>query len=205
MSWASFIGVLKDIVVVVAPATGAIVAVKGLGTWKRQLKGQSDYNLAKEVLINLFKYRDALYFVRNPLMTEQELKLPEGKDPAEMNFSESRYLRTLTAYQNRWDNVLDNRAKLQTNIIEMEVLWGEEFTSQLMSLFRKEQDLLFQVEYYLRLVNPAIHGDDKKFERDNLDRKMLYDTMKDDTDKFRISFKETLDPLQNSLRDKLKK
>lgn len=205
MAWAEIISFLKDVVVVAAPATGAIVAVKGLSTWRRQLKGQSDYNLAKDVLINLYKYRDALFFVRHPLITGAELKLPEGIDEKELKYAEVNYLRTETAYQNRWDKVVEVRSKLLTNLVEVEALWEADLALQLKNMFEHEKELMFNISCYLRVINPSIDAEDKKFDREHVDRRMLYDTLKDESDTFRMAFKKTLTPLEDALRDKLKK
>lgn len=205
MAWAEFIGFLKDIVVVGAPATGAIVAVKGLTTWRRQLRGQSDYNLAKDVLINLYKYRDALFFVRHPLLTGSELKLPEGIDEKELKYAEANYLRTETAYENRWNKVVEVRSGVLTNIVEIEALWGPELAQKLKNIFVHEKDLMFNISCYLRVLNPSIDADDKKFDREHVDREMLYDRLNDETDEFRMAFKKTLTPLEEALREKLRK
>lgn len=205
MAWAEFISVVKDVVLVAAPATGAVVAVKGLNTWRRQLKGQSDYNLSKDVLINLYKYRDALFFVRHPLMTGAELKLPEGVDEKELKYAEVNYLRTVTAYQNRWGKVVEVRSKLQTNIVEIEALWGAGLAQKLKNIFVHEQNLMFNISSYLRVLNPSIYEDEKKFDREQVDRKMLYDNLNDESDTFRGEFKKTLTPLEDELREKLKK
>ncbi len=60
MSCTEVISVVKDIVLSGAAITGAVVAVKGLGTWQRQLKGQSEYELSRRILVTVFKYRDAI-------------------------------------------------------------------------------------------------------------------------------------------------
>lgn len=204
MAWAEFISVVKDLVIVAAPATGAVVAIKGLTTWRRQLKGQSDYNLAKDVLINLYKYRDALFFVRHPLMTGAELRLPEGIDEKELKYAEVNFLRTETAYQNRWDKVVEVRSKLLTNIVEIEALWGAILAQELKNIFEHERDLMLNISCYLRVINPSIPADDKKFDTEHVDRKMLYDTLKDESDTFRLALKKTLTPIEDGLREKLR-
>lgn len=205
MAWAELISFLKDVVVVAAPATGAWVAVKGLSTWRRQLKGQSDYNLAKDVLINIYKYRDALFFVRHPLITGAELKLPEGVDEKQLKYAEVNYLQTAAAYENRWNKVVEVRSKLLTNIVEIEALWGADLAQQLKNIFAHEKDLMFNISCYLRLINPSVDAEDKKFDKEHVDRKMLYDTLKDESDTFRGEFKKTLAPFENEMREKLKK
>jgi len=48
--WGDFMSVLKDIVIIFAAISGAVVAILGLSTWKRQLKGKVEYDLAKKIL-----------------------------------------------------------------------------------------------------------------------------------------------------------
>ena len=60
--------IIKDAAVTGAAITGAFVAFKGLGTWRRQLKGLSEYELSRRILVTLFKYRDAINGVRHPAM-----------------------------------------------------------------------------------------------------------------------------------------
>lgn len=55
MTCAEIVTSLKDLVFTGAAITGAVVAVKGLGTWQRQLKGQSEYELSRRILVTLFK------------------------------------------------------------------------------------------------------------------------------------------------------
>lgn len=44
------LSIIKEIVITGAAITGSIVAVKGLSTWQRQLKGQSEYDLSRKIL-----------------------------------------------------------------------------------------------------------------------------------------------------------
>lgn len=203
MTWTECINNLKDIIVIAASSTGAIVAWRGLNTWKRQLNGQSDYTLAKDLLINIYRYRDALFFVRNPLMTNSELKLPEDKEGKNIMYNEQRYLSILHAYEKRWNSMLEHRAKLQVSIAETEALWESEISIKLNELFHLESDILTHVNYYLESINPSI--DDKEFSRNECDMGVLYDSMNNDTDQFRLKFKTALAPIEDNLRKKMQR
>ncbi len=53
MNCVEIISVLKDILLSACAVTGAFVAVKGLNTWRRQLRGQSEYDLSRRILVSL--------------------------------------------------------------------------------------------------------------------------------------------------------
>jgi hypothetical protein len=67
---------IKDLILCGAAIAGAVIAIKGLNTWKRQLKGQSEYELSRRLLVTLFKYRDAINGVRHPAMFGYEMPNP---------------------------------------------------------------------------------------------------------------------------------
>ena len=62
----------KDLILSGAAIVGIYVAIKGLGTWQRQLKGQSEYELSRRM------YRDAISGLRRPAMGTPELPTPPG-------------------------------------------------------------------------------------------------------------------------------
>ncbi len=75
-----------------AAITGAVVAVKGLGTWQRQLKGQSEYELSRRILVALFKYRDAITGVRHPAMWAYEMSSPPEEEATKMSREQLRFM-----------------------------------------------------------------------------------------------------------------
>jgi len=49
-TFAAILAIVKDLVVTLAAAGGLIVALLGLRTWKRQLKGKTEWDLARRYL-----------------------------------------------------------------------------------------------------------------------------------------------------------
>jgi len=47
---------VKNLILSGAAITGAVVAIKGLSTWQRQLEGQSEYDLSRRILVSLCKF-----------------------------------------------------------------------------------------------------------------------------------------------------
>jgi hypothetical protein len=48
-SWQIYASIAKDVITAGAAITAAVVAVKGLRAWKKQLRGKTDYELAPQV------------------------------------------------------------------------------------------------------------------------------------------------------------
>ena len=74
--------IITDVVTAGAVLTAAIVAVRGLSSWQHQLRGKSEYELSRRILVSVFKYRDALKGVRHPAMWPNEMPYPP-KDKAD--------------------------------------------------------------------------------------------------------------------------
>lgn len=115
-----------------AAVLGVVVAYLGLVTWKRQLKGTAEYELARRMLSNTYRLRDAMRGVRQPWILPDEVVTAltdQGvKDTAE------EALRNRAVYAERWNRVSAAWRELAVEVTEAEVLWSlpeEELTSGL--------------------------------------------------------------------------
>lgn len=100
--------------IALATLIGVIIAAFGLSTWRKQLKGTYDYELAKKTLFSVYKLRDALKYVRQPFLSVGEASEDDGNIPWEQS-----------AYINRWKEVREALVMLETNSLECEVVWGK--------------------------------------------------------------------------------
>lgn len=117
---------ITDVITSGAALTAAVVAVRGLSTWQHQLKGQSEYDLARRILVSVFKYRDALIGVRHPAMWANEMPYPSKEKADTMTQDQIRFYGIAEAYQARWDKVQEQRTSLYTDLLESEAIWGNE-------------------------------------------------------------------------------
>ena len=90
MAITEIVTLLKDILLGGAAITGAFIANKGLTTWKRQHKGNSEYELSRRILVTLYKYRDAIDGVRHPAIWENEMPSPPEEKIKSMTGDEIR-------------------------------------------------------------------------------------------------------------------
>ena len=56
----------RDALTALAAVGAVVIGGLGLSTWRRQLKGHAEYELARRVLRALYTARDNLFHVRSP-------------------------------------------------------------------------------------------------------------------------------------------
>ena len=109
-----------------AAATGAIVAILGLRTWKAQLRGHTEYDLARRLLRSVFKVRDEIAGVRNPFMSAGEIQAAFDaagvKPQPELGFDKRS---NQLVYEKRWSDLADALSTMQVELLEAQVIWGD--------------------------------------------------------------------------------
>ncbi len=205
LTWAEIITVIKDFILAGAAITGSIVAVKGLGTWRRQLKGQSEYELSRRILVGLFKYRDAINSVRNPAMFSYEIPVPSEDEAKGMKQDDIEYYGVSKAYQNRWEKVQEQRTSLYADQLEAEAIWGCELNELFKTLFALERELFILVRNYLILMDPKANKARKEaiIKRDQKRRDIMYDESADEPDEFKQELLDAIGHIENYLKPKL--
>lgn len=133
--------IVRDIVAAIAATTGAVVAIVGLQTWRRQLRGSAELETARSVLRASYKMRDAIQTV---LLASH---LSEFFGPVKEEEVRQALLRRHTE---NWVAVQDARSELQIAELEGEVLWGKSFKTALQQLKECMWDLSAAHDEYLR-------------------------------------------------------
>lgn len=197
--------VVKDLVILGAAITGAVVAVKGLSTWQQQLKGQSEYDLSRRILVTLFKYRDAINGVRHPAMWGHEMPSPPEEEAKTMSYEKVRHYGTSKGYQARWDKVQEQRTALYADLLEAEAIWGSELQTLFKVVFDLEHELFTRIRHYLELINPDTHQGTKDAitKIDAEARDIMYDISGDEPDEYKQDMLNAIEPIEAYLKPKL--
>ena len=199
------LSIIKEIVIIGAAITASIVAVKGLSTWQRQLKGQSEYDLSRRILVSLFKYRDAINGVRNPAMWADEMPSPPEEKSKTMHPDQISFYGTSNAYQARWDKVQEERTSLYADLLEAEAIWGTELNDFFKVVFDLQHELFTQVRHYLISINPDQPETRKnaieKIDKDNRD--IIYDDLDEKPDEYKSDLIDAIKVIESYLKPKL--
>jgi len=112
----SILPIIRDILVSIAAVLTPLVAWRGLSTWRRQLKGNADWEVSRRLLRETYKVRDAIHWLRVPARFKGEESPDEHLDIM---------LRSADpALQKRWIKLSKAFSDLRVEQIEAEVLWG---------------------------------------------------------------------------------
>lgn len=201
------LSVIKDFVLMIVSVIGAFVALKGLSTWNRQLKGSVEYDLARRLLKSTYKLRDAMRGVRNPFMTNQEMPEPPLEHGEDMKYEQIRHYGIEKAYLARWDKVNDIRTELQADMLEGEAIWGADLYPVFKDLFDLHLELFRNVRNYVEASNPNINSAIREATQIAMrkNRDVLYDMSADEPDEFTKDVTKALGKIEAYLKPHLRK
>lgn len=148
---------LKEVVVTLAAAIGAIVAYKGLIKWKEELKGRSNQETANLILIATFNVRKAVHKVRNNWISPDEY-------PSTQNISEAEKYTHI--FKQRWEILDSALQELESAKVHGQALWGKDFENN----FDKLNDVIYElnssINNFLEMIAKKTTGDELlKFKR----------------------------------------
>ncbi|MFJ4386989.1 hypothetical protein ACIP02_22010 [Pseudomonas sp. NPDC089408] len=180
------------------------VSLVGLSTWKRQLSGTASHELAKRALIELYKFREALDRVRNPLILPSENTVTVvalGRN----NEAVDRYVGRCSAYDNRFKRVAEARRNLDVTLLEAEALWGNVLKLLVKPLNDKSWDLYRYIEDHLLSTDPRTAPEERAAYVDILKGRpnIMYRRTNVAEDDFALSFNEDLEKAEVYLKYKL--
>ncbi len=205
MTCTEIVTLLKDLILSGVAITGAVVAIKGLGTWQRQLKGQSEYELSRRILVTLFKYRDAINGVRHPAMWAYEMPTPPEDEARTMSSEQIRFYGKSEAYQARWVKVQTERTALYADMLEAEAIWGNDLKDLFKKVFDLEHELFTRIRHYIERINPDTDEATREAVR-NIDKKnrdIMYENLSEDPDEYKQDLMSAIENIEKYLKPKL--
>ncbi len=155
------ISVTKDIILIFAAIIAAHVAIEGLKSWSRELKGKADFEVARSLIRTVYKLRDELRYCRSPWVQLGEF--PENYDPNNKT-SDSEAKAYSYIYSNRWKPVAVALQEFETQSLEGEALWGSQFKPKTDELRQCARNL--QVAFEAKIRNEANGGENFKSDPD---------------------------------------
>jgi hypothetical protein len=147
-----YITLIKDIITIISTIVIGAVAIMGLRAWRIQLRGKTEYELARRLLRSVYKVRDAIKLVRNPFASAGEISSALRDANIEISFGDPDYrARSQGAlYQSRWKHIQESLRDLDLEAFEAEVVWGREVIEIILPLRRQIGELYSHIEIYLK-------------------------------------------------------
>lgn len=191
-----------------APGAAALfaawVARSGLQTWRRQLRGQAQYELARRVLRAVLRVRDLMDGVRSPMITAGEFAAAyeaAGENPPEI-LSDSRG--TQLVYDRRWQTLSAAMTELQSELVEAEVFWGKALRDDEVTLRKCYAELFSAVSMHLRAQASKHVGESLSQVVENQFRTLYKVHSDEDPDLFGNRIESCVTRFENQLRPHLR-
>ena len=190
-----------NVVTVLAALGGVFIAWLGLNTWKAQSKWNLTADLARKILVLIYKHKDAMSGVRNPAIWSGETIEATAGKALPTNPDEKQFAEMVCVYERRWELIKSVRSELYPLLLEGNAIWGEGFPGRFKALWTHQGELRLVVEDHLESMNPrqAREWRDEARKRANEGRGILYDRLAD-TDEFSQQLDTARKPIEEFLR-----
>lgn len=192
--------IIKDIIGGLLTLAGLVIAGMGLMTWKKQLKGGREFNAAYDLHYSLLKLREAIRSVRNPVVWPSEqrraVEFLRNRYP-EKTDEEIQQSAREGVYEMRWEDIKSSSTELESRLLAVEVLWGNEIDGLITPIRVKIGELNIALNQYFQ---PEMRTKDYMELHD-----IVYDKggLKDD-DKFSKDINKLVEAVNDYLKRKIK-
>lgn len=196
--------VLKDIILLIVAIVGVFSAIFGLKTWRKQLKGNTEYELARRLLKAVYHARDQIKYIRNPFMGGGEISQAIKESGMEIDQTDPKHSikSSRAVYSLRWKYLSEVLSELKIELLEAEVLWGKDINNIFKEFYKCVSDLNFAIYQHLNAKDGYFKLDFEELKKNDL---IIYDTSDDPTkNEFSGKIIQAVETIENFIRPKLK-
>ena len=203
MTTLEIISAAKDVVLGLAAIGTVSVAVYGIKSWSRELRGKASFEVARCLIRATYKLRDELSYSRSPWMSPGEFPKeysPMSKDSASTKEAEA----LVYVFTNRWKRVAKAQLEFEANVLEAEALWGSDIKTKTDKLRECARDLRDGMD--AMLSNAVNDGEDFKCDPEfgEVIKLEVY-RIKEATNKLSIEINNAVEEIEKSVRPHIKR
>jgi hypothetical protein len=204
MTTPEIITAAKDVLLGIAAATTATVAVVGLQSWRRELKGKAEFETARNLIKATYKLRDDLQNCRSPFYSAYEF--PEGyKGTLGSPSPQEEAQAWIHIYKNRWAPVWSALQEFDSYTLEAETLWGTAIRSKTDALRQCVRELNTAID--ASISDKAAGGEHFKSDRDfgKQIRSIVAASRDDDKNEFSQKIMKAVNGIEEQIRPHLRR
>ncbi len=192
IDWNLFFDALQSISVIVA----SVVAIYSINSWRREAKWKRKYELAEEVLANLYESQQAIRYIRSPIGFQDEgssRKIDKNETPEQTRVYNQAYV-----VRERFKNNSDALQKLRSLKYRFIALFGKENEEHFNKFSQTINQIFFAADEIAR-TKLGEYGNEKEFNlkilRDN--SKIIYAKITDkDNDLIEKEIQNAVDKIE---------
>ncbi len=203
MSTTEIITAIKDIALSGAAITTATVAILGLKSWSRELKGKAEFEVGRALILATYKLRDELKYARSPWISGYEFPedYPRNSSDRTPDIEANAYAHI---YAKRWKPVAEAIQGFETQALEGEALWGNPMREKTNEMKQCVRNLQVSIDAFIH--NKAADGESFKNDRE-FGKSIQSDVWagNDDKNKLTIQITKAVQALEEGIRPHLKR
>jgi len=143
------LNIIPDAITAISAIIIAVLAIYGIREWKRQIKGKTNYEIARRYLRAALKFRNEIQYVRNPFIPVNEMQIALK----EHGFKSEEYTDTvktnMAVYSRRWKKVQEAWSDLEVELLDAEVSWGLDAVDASKDLILLAKELFAALQMYI--------------------------------------------------------
>jgi|GEM_PF-882192 len=202
----AYVTFIKDIITGLAAAIAAVVAINGLQTWKKQLKGKTEYELAQRLLRSTYKVRDAFVNFRYWQVTDnEEFQATKGEN-IEYDLEDSKRYNDIqrAVYSIRWQKIQEAFIDLDSVALEAEAIWGPTVREYVTDLRNYATILQHNLEIYLEWKSRMLEQLHPMTDDDRAVLRIMHEMPGDKENFFSKAIASAVSKIENFLKPHLK-
>ncbi|MBN8596050.1 MAG: hypothetical protein J0L78_00080 [Planctomycetes bacterium] len=141
-----WLSTVANILVAMCTAIAVCIARRGLRTWREQVDYEIDHALARRLLTETYRLRDAVRTARRPIMSAVEFRRAHSKLRDELGVTAIEGVDTsllqVPALGMRWDEVLQVQRAVEREVCEAEAIWGKAWASEFRTVAYRPASML---------------------------------------------------------------
>ena len=178
-----------------------VLGRSGLKTWKKQIRGQNDHDLAMRMLVGLYKFEMVLNESRAPGIYAHEIKIDSSKL---LNGREGRFQRLELGLERRIEVVSAAFAELSATALNAKILWGGITCGLIDELRFLKEEFDEYVRLRLLCANPYEPEDEKLDHKNDLDmRRDVFKNIFGSADGFGTDLEGSVKSIRELLSEKI--
>lgn len=190
--------IIKDLSTAVAAIVASIVAIIGLTAWKRQLKGTKEFELAHRVLIETYRLRDVIGYMRSTDLSREKKQVLQVDTENLIKDPDFDFKIEMIILQSRWERVSTVLSDYESMSAEVEALLGKEVKIILNAIYGYVRSFNTSFDIY-RLYRQRKYDEDDNWRLYMHSLKSKVYASNDEDDNFKKELEEKIQDLKKSL------
>lgn len=201
--------VTKDVMSIIGSAATVVgvgaaswIGLSGLKSWRAQFRSTADHELARRLLIEVYRFSDIMRSARDISLGISDLDR-ESLRALDVSGNQPRYAFSLAIYTRRNERLSESLSTIKALFVEVRIIWGDLCRVELEELSALKDEWWGVARRYVAALNPDEDPETaENYATEWIKKKgVLYDQV--DSDKFRDSLDNTIKKIESQLKNKL--